>query len=260
MIHSHPKEIVEFLSETSIDNRISLKIVLDKWLLQQPLFRGYYTKNVTFSALMKLFVQRDPRIESLMVIGYNPSHSNVNSEVNAPFKILSIMLRYLDNEVSPKKGRRSTMPAYDGADDEEEKSGSMITPGYKLRRDLLGEGERLDTVEGDDEDGNYDDDERNDNATDRIEVNLDDVQDDDDNESLLGSRNNGSLLQGGGLFAVKESTDRGLADMETGSEVYMSELLAGFDMEDFDEAEEQNEEDLIELGDSFGSINLKVSY
>ena len=30
-------------------------------------------------------------------------------------------------------------------------------------------------------------------------------------------------------------------------------------MEDFDEAEEMNEEDLVELGDSFGSINLKVS-
>lgn len=45
--------------------------------------------------------------------------------------------------------------------------------------------------------------------------------------------------------------------METGSEVYMSELLAGFDMEDFDEAEEQNEEDLLELGDIFGNINLK---
>ncbi len=29
-------------------------------------------------------------------------------------------------------------------------------------------------------------------------------------------------------------------------------------MEDFDEAEEQNEEDLLELGDSFGSINLSV--
>ena len=29
-------------------------------------------------------------------------------------------------------------------------------------------------------------------------------------------------------------------------------------MEDFDEAEEMNEEDLLELGDSFGSINLKV--
>lgn len=29
-------------------------------------------------------------------------------------------------------------------------------------------------------------------------------------------------------------------------------------MEDFDEAEEMNEEDLIELGDTFGNINLKV--
>lgn len=28
-------------------------------------------------------------------------------------------------------------------------------------------------------------------------------------------------------------------------------------MEDFDEAEEQNEEDLLELGDPFGNINLK---
>ena len=41
-----------------------------------------------------------------MVIGYNPSHSNINSEVNAPFKILSLMLRYLENETSPKKGKK----------------------------------------------------------------------------------------------------------------------------------------------------------
>ena len=41
---------------------------------------------------------RDSRIESLMVIGYNPSHSNINSEVNTPFKILSTLLRFLDNE------------------------------------------------------------------------------------------------------------------------------------------------------------------
>jgi hypothetical protein len=97
----------------------------------------------------------------------------------------------------------------------------------------------------------------------RIEVNLDDIKDDDsDNEGLLGAKGPP------GLFTIKESHDRGLADMETGSEVYMSELLvshsiqftiykAGFDMEDFDEAEEQNEEDLLELGDAFGSINLK---
>jgi hypothetical protein len=98
LIHSNPVEIIEFLSDTSIDNRLSLKIVLDKWLLQQPLFRGNYTRNVTFSALMTLFTLRDQTIQSLMVIGYNPSHSNINSEVNAPFKILSLLLRFLENE------------------------------------------------------------------------------------------------------------------------------------------------------------------
>jgi importin-9 len=34
LVQTNPKQIVQFLSETSIDNRISLKIVLDKWLLQ----------------------------------------------------------------------------------------------------------------------------------------------------------------------------------------------------------------------------------
>ncbi len=71
-------------------------------------------------------------------------------------------------------------------------------------------------------------------------MNLDDVADDDDNESLLGTRNSSSLLGGTlgqgpqGLFAIKESTDRGLADMETGSEVYMSELLVRIDMNNYD--------------------------
>jgi hypothetical protein len=74
LIQTNPKEIVTFLSETSIDNRISLKIVLDKWLLQQPLFRGTYTRTVTLISLMSLLLLRDPRIEILMVIGYNPSH------------------------------------------------------------------------------------------------------------------------------------------------------------------------------------------
>jgi hypothetical protein len=40
-----------------------------------------------------------------MVIGYNPSHSNVNSEVNAPFKVLSLMLRYLENEMAVPKAK-----------------------------------------------------------------------------------------------------------------------------------------------------------
>ena len=98
LIQSYPSEIIELLLETSVDNRISLKIVLDKWLLQQPLFRGNYTKTVTLTALLKLFLIRDSRIESLMVIGYNPSHSNINSEVNVPFKILSTLLRFLNTD------------------------------------------------------------------------------------------------------------------------------------------------------------------
>lgn len=106
------------------------------------------------------------------------------------------MLRYLDNELSPKKGKRPIQPPQD-YDEEEEKQGSMITPGYKLRRDLLGDGDRLDTIEGDDDDDDYNQDSyKNAGATDKIEVNLDDVQDDEDNESLLGSKNNTGLLAG----------------------------------------------------------------
>lgn len=117
LIQTNPKEIIEFLSETSIDNRICLKIVLDKWLLQQALFRGQYTKTVTISALCKLFLMREPHIETLMVIGYNPSHSNVNSEVNAPFKMLSILLRFLSNEQKPTNKRPLRKPLEDYNED-----------------------------------------------------------------------------------------------------------------------------------------------
>ena len=56
-----------------------------------------------------------------MVIGYDPSHSNVNSEVNAPFKILSVLLRFLDAEATGR-GRVKTQhrhQAMGGEDDEE---------------------------------------------------------------------------------------------------------------------------------------------
>jgi hypothetical protein len=210
LIQTNPKEIVELLSETSVDSRISLKVVLDKWLLQQPLFRGTYTKTVTISALQKLFMMRDSRIESLMVIGYNPSHSNINSEVNAPFKILSTLLRFIENE------SQGPDPAF-GA--------------YKMDRnkDLqhIGHGERLDTVEGqndlyyDEEDeeqknefdqmaSDEDSEEENPDAEilglvgnglgkqnkknkgsqEKIEVNFDDIEDEEDQECLLDYRQN----------------------------------------------------------------------
>lgn len=79
LLLKNPKDMLGLLTETSIDNRISLKILLDRWLLHQPLFRGTYTKAVTYAALLQLFAMKDPRVESLMVITYNPSHTNVNS-------------------------------------------------------------------------------------------------------------------------------------------------------------------------------------
>lgn len=123
--------------------------------------------------------------------------------------------------------------------------------GYKMKREApIQDGERLDTIDqGDDDDDDYkapDDFDYNDDqegeleqeddvdsdegrmkrqGAERIEVNLDDVNDDDDNEGLLPKGGAGGPP---GLFTIKESQDRGLADMETGSEVYMSELLVSW--------------------------------
>ena len=91
--------------------------MLDKWFLQQALFRGAYTRTVTISSLCKLFLMREQTIEQLMVITYNPSHSNINSEVNAPFKMLSLMLRFLDNETKPTNKRPLRQPIEDYDDD-----------------------------------------------------------------------------------------------------------------------------------------------
>jgi len=90
LINTNEKEALGFLSSFSYNNKLALKILIDKWLLQQPLFRGkntkvstyelFYTNNiifVRFLALTKLFVAKDNRIETLLVIGFNPSHTNM---------------------------------------------------------------------------------------------------------------------------------------------------------------------------------------
>lgn len=96
--------IIDFLSSFSIENRMGLKILTDKWLLQQSLFRGKFTKISTyflvlcrFMALSKLFLLRDKRVDNLLVIGFNPSHTNINNDVNAPLKILATLIRCLNN-------------------------------------------------------------------------------------------------------------------------------------------------------------------
>lgn len=172
------------MAETSIENRICLKIVLDKWLLQQALFRGNYTRTVTLSALLKLFRARDPRIETLMVVSYNPSHSNINSEVNAPFKMLSLLLRFLENENKPTNNRGLSAPAdYDDSDEERKpmKLGSLA--GYSMQRKMddqeLGvePGDRIDTMGGDDSD-------EDDTGVDRLDVCLDDIDSGEEMEDM----------------------------------------------------------------------------
>jgi hypothetical protein len=75
---------------------------------------------------------RDSRIEILMVIGYNPSHSNVNSEVNAPFKILSILLRFIDVELKPIN-KRPLRPVVD-MEEVKESGATGAFAGYKIQR------------------------------------------------------------------------------------------------------------------------------
>lgn len=93
-----------------------------------------------------------------MVIGYNPSHSNVNSEVNAPFKMISLMLRYIENEVNPvNKGSKLPKKLREKQGAEEEKEpGSGLMAGYKMKREApIGDGERLDTIDVNDDDDDY---------------------------------------------------------------------------------------------------------
>ena len=51
----------------------------------------------SFMALSKLFLLGDKRVDNLLVIGFNPSHTNVCIDVNAPLKILATLIRCLDN-------------------------------------------------------------------------------------------------------------------------------------------------------------------
>lgn len=240
-----------------------------------------------------MFLMGDPLIETLMVIGYNPSHSNINSEVNAPFKMLSLMLRFLENESKPAKQRPLRQPVDDYDPDQPDAGGNARSAfgGYKMNkqkendeRELeMDSGARIDTMndDGDDynsygSDGDVGGRKFGDLAEeDRLSVDLNDLPSDDEGEltdpdeaptndrsgagegpasggkkgddmeeetkaegsdhssdgkvhSTGSSSGDGSAKLGSSaekLFAVGESNDRGLADIETGSEVYMSELL-----------------------------------
>lgn len=58
-------------------------------------------------ALSKMFLLRDKRLDNLLVIGFNPSHTNINNDVNAPLKILATLIRCLHNELGNKEEEMS---------------------------------------------------------------------------------------------------------------------------------------------------------
>jgi len=57
----------------------------------------------------------------------------------------------------------------------------------------------------------------------------------------------------------QERKDKGLADLETGSEYYLSEMLQ-MNIDDFEEGEESSENDLLSLKDPFYVTCISVTF
>ena len=111
--------LLNFLTSIQVENRIGLKVLIDKWLLHRRLFRGKYFKNISIKALSVLYSMKNSIVESLMVIGYNPSHNAASVEVNAPCKILSVLIRCLKNEIMQEK-IKTEKTNYNDLDEEDE--------------------------------------------------------------------------------------------------------------------------------------------
>lgn len=197
----YPNDILSFLTKIQVENKVGLKILIDKWLLHQPLFRGNYFKNVSIKALTNLFEIKNNIVETLMVIGYDPSHSNASVEVNAPFKILSVLIRCLNNEILQEKMKKEKND-YDNLDYND-----------MNRNDDEDDYGRLEVEPGDFEeemkDGEQD-------MEEKIDVNLEEFKNIE--EEPINSK----------LNFVQQGRAGGLNNIETGSEVYLSDMLVSY--------------------------------
>lgn len=234
LIHLNANALVSFLLDMTVERRPGLKVLMDKWLIHQPLIRGKYTKNATVSALARLFTLKDKRLEALLVIGFNPSHSNLSPEVPVPMKILSTLIRCLDNEAAPRKQKAAQVQGLN-----EEFNTVVDAGGLGLGGHIdFDEGERVDTIE-DDEVFEKEEDQGDAMAGLKKQL-LNEVQEDFE-----------------GAFLLQEKKAKGLGDYETGSECLMSDML-DFDYDDGEElGEDFYEDDLYSLGDWYGSLNLQ---
>ena len=227
-----PIDTINFLTSIQVENRIGLKVLVDKWLLHQPLFRGKYFKNISIKALSVLYSMKNSIVESLMVIGYNPSHSAASVEVNAPCKILSVLIRCLKNEIMQEK-IKTEKTNYDNLDGDED----------------------------DNDNYNFDDDEEKEESN---EDNKDkNKEKEDDGKIDIGDDEFKNIQEEPKNFSYKlpflnnQGQSGGLNNLEQGSEVYLTEML-GFDYNDLDsDDEEEVEDDLIYLKDIESDFVLK---
>ena len=234
-IVKYPIDTLNFLISIQVENRVGLKVLIDKWLLHQPLFRGKYFKNISIKALSVLYSMKNSIVESLMVIGYNPSHSVASVEVNAPCKILSVLIRCLNNEIMQEKIKNKKT--------------------------------NLDDLDNEDDRDNYDDNE------DKDENNDDDFKEEDEEKEEKEKKDDGKIDIGDEefnniqeepkdfssklSFLNNQGKTGGLNNLEQGSEIYLTEML-GFDYNDLDSDEEENvEDDLVYLTDIESDFVLK---
>jgi len=209
----YPPEIINFLTKFHIENKVGLKILIDKWLLHQPLFCGKHFKNVSVKALTILYEMKNEIVETLMVIGYDPSHSTASVEVNAPFKILSVLIRCLNNEILQEK-LKLYKNDYENLDYENQNDGQI---------DENDEFERMDKIDfNDNENNNGENDEDENNK--KLDIGIEEFNDIEEEPRDLNSKLAFLNLQG---------RSGGLNNIETGSEVYLSEMLVRIYFSDF---------------------------
>ncbi len=204
----YPTEIINFLTKFHIENKVGLKILIDKWLLHQPLFRGKHFKNISVKALTILFEMKNEIVETLMVIGYDPSHSTASVEVNAPFKILSVLIRCLNNEILQEKIKLYKND-YENLDYENPNYGQINENDEYENMDKLEVNEQL-------ENNNLNNENEEDEENKKLDIGMDEFKDIEEEPRDLNSKLSFLNLQG---------RSGGLNNIETGSEVYLSEML-----------------------------------
>ncbi len=203
----YPTEILDFLTKFTIENKVGLKILIDKWLLHQPLFRGKYFKNVSVKALTILYELKNEIVETLMVIGYDPSHSTASVEVNAPFKILSVLVRCLNNEILQEK-MKIYKNDYENLDYDNPNNDGLIN-----ENDEFDNMDNFDINNNENNDNGLNDD---DDENKKLDIGIDEFKDIEEEPRDLNSKLAFLNLQG---------RSGGLNNIETGSEVYLSEML-----------------------------------